>query len=134
MSDTLLSPSDFQSQCGQACLISPMCLRRQQLPWLLSLPTLQQNGVGLSEESPLLGHLFIQGSLKYYLHLLYPTGNAIKFPLGQICDIDISTEFLKSTFVFIQDNVTPINSAVNAFQDPIPIPTCHLHKQMLMKK
>lgn len=42
-------------------------------------------------------------------------GNAIKFPLGRICDIDISTEFLKLTFVFIGDNVTPINSTVNIF-------------------
>lgn len=48
--------------------------------------------------------------------------------------MDISTEFLKSTFVFIGDNVTPINSAVNVFQDPIAMPTCHLHKQMLMRK
>lgn len=130
----LLFPSESQSQCGQAWLISPMCLRRLQLPWLLSLPTLQGRvELDSLEEYPLLGHLFIQDSLKYYLHFLYPTGNAIKFPLGQICDMDISTEFLKPTFVSIGDNGTPINSTVNVFQDIIPFPTCHLHKQMLMK-
>lgn len=58
-------------------------------------------------------------------------GNAIKFPLGQICYVDISTEFLKPTFVFIGDNVTPINSTVNIFQDLILIPTCHLHEKIL---
>jgi hypothetical protein len=47
--------------------------------------------------------------------------------------MDISTEYLKPTFVFIGDNVTPINSTVNIFQDLNLIPTCHLHEKILIK-